>query len=471
MRRRMLWRGAGLLWMGWAGCGPSVPAPQTAPMEALPPPLSLTQVLQARVEQPASATGRPVVVISDLHLGLGRGDSGAWDTYEDFRFGTEWASFLQLLDKASATATAEPGAGTDLVLNGDVLELWQSRTIACKNKRPDLGCTQAEALGRTQQVIAAHRAELQALGQFAQRGDNRVYIVPGNHDGALLFPAVGQALLSAIGAPRERVSITGTGYWISRDRAIYVDHGHQTGIDPNGFSGWPAPFRTVGDEQYIVRPWGEQFMQAFYDAYEDRYPIIDNIASEKDAVRFAIYREGPTGFVRAVGKFVGFTLLKTSWSQRWELGSSKSPSTETPGGTTVPDASSKQAIFGNYLAQTVGVLQSQGVSNRLPAAYVFSHTHNMDRGFDAVSGLGKSRVVNTGAWQRVVTADWLTAEVARRGMSERDALVGLTLEDLPACYGVVRIPAYAANEAPQPEATYFHFDQATGQGSWKATCP
>lgn len=451
----------------------SCSTPTAPPAQMQPPPLTPAQVAPLRIEQPDGPQPRAVIVISDLHFGLGSRPGSAsqpagWDAYEDFRWSREWAEFLQQLESENQAS----GTATDLILNGDAFELWQSRSNDCKSRDNEQGCSSAEAVARVQQVISAHREDLRRLGAFAMSGDNRVVIVPGNHDAALLFPAVANAVMQSTGATSERLSVSPVGYWISRDRRIYADHGHQIGLDPNGFHNWPTPFRERDGQFYLTRPWGEQFMQAFYNAYEDRYPIIDNIAAERDAVRFAITREGPLGLVQAVGKFVGFTLLKTSWSQRIDIARLQSPSEPDPVENKPQDGRSREQIFGSYLGQVLGTLEGQQVAHRPVDLYVFSHTHGLDVGFEFASSSpsGKTRVVNSGAWQRVVTADWLKAEQARRSLPERDTLVGIHLEDLPPCYGVVRIKPYAINAAPSPEVLYYHAAH-TVAGHLSPTCP
>ena len=460
-----------LTWMGLLALSCSTPS--TPPVNMQPPPLSMAQVAPLRLEQPESPQPRTVIVISDLHFGLGGragsdGQPAGWDAYEDFRWSREWAEFLQQIDRESQAA----GSATDLILNGDAFELWQSRSKDCQSRDHEQGCSSAEALARAQSVIAAHREDLRRLGQFAMSGDNRVVIVPGNHDAALLFPAVASAVQASTGATAERLSISPAGFWVSRDRRIYTDHGHQIGLDPNGFHNWPTPFRERDGQYYLTRPWGEQFMQAFYNAYEDRYPIIDNIAAERDAVRFAITREGPLGLVQAVGKFVGFTLLKTSWSQRIDIARLQSPSEPDPQDSKPADGRTREQIFGSYLGQVLGTLQSQQITNRPVDLYVFSHTHGLDVGFEFASSSpsGKTRVVNSGAWQRVVSADWLKAEASRRKLADRDTLTGIQLEDLPPCYGVVRIKPYAIHTAPQAEVLYYHAAAGVA-GHLAPTCP
>ena len=50
-----------------------------------------------------------------------------------------------------------------------------------------------------------------------------------------------------------------------------------------------------------------------------------------------------------------------------------------------------------------------------------------------------TRVVNSGAWQRTASKEWLLREQTKRNIPLRDVLVTFGLEDLPPCYGVVRV--------------------------------
>ena len=104
-----------LPWIGLlcAGCS----TPTTPPVQMQPPPLSVAQVAPLRLEQPDGPQPRTVVVISDLHFGLGSknaGDAGAagWDAYEDFRWSREWAEFLSRIDADGQQAGTATGRVT-----------------------------------------------------------------------------------------------------------------------------------------------------------------------------------------------------------------------------------------------------------------------------------------------------------------------------------------------------------------------
>ena len=121
--------------------------------------------------QPSTEAGRRIVVLSDLHMGVGRDPSGAWHPYEDFRWATELELFLRAL-------AAEGEAGTDLILNGDTFELLQADTTECTYEDATLGCTEPAALARLERVLGAHTAEIAALGAFARTGANREGVGP-----------------------------------------------------------------------------------------------------------------------------------------------------------------------------------------------------------------------------------------------------------------------------------------------------
>ena len=257
--------------------------------------------------QTAGGPARRVVVMSDLHLGEGRGPDGAWSPFEDFRWADDLGGFL--------AALADESEATDLVLNGDTFELLQAGDGACAYDDPALGCSETEALARLDRVLAAHRGEIAALAAFAAAGDNRLVLVPGDHDAALLFPSVGRRAVEAFAAAPGRVSLAADGFWRSADGLVHAEHGHQIEHRADRFEGWPAPFVTRSGQRHLTRPWGQSVVQALYDRHEPRFPIVDNLAEDGAGVREALSAAGLDDAGAAAPDLLRFLLFRMSWQQ------------------------------------------------------------------------------------------------------------------------------------------------------------
>jgi UDP-2,3-diacylglucosamine pyrophosphatase LpxH len=255
-------------------------------------------------QAPAPPT-RSIVVISDLHMGPGRDASGNWHAYEDFRWRDEFIAFLDALNAQ--------GGNTDLIVNGDLFELLQSPDVPCASADGIAGCTDTEALQRMLVASKAHAMELAAIGKFASTGSNRVVIVPGDHDAALLIPRVWQRALAAFGAAPDRVQLASSGSWRSGDGRIHVEHGHQLPLNADRFLKWPSPFIIAGGRTRMERPWGESALLPFYDRVEARYPIVDNVAEEGVGAKFVAAANAAA--VQDPPAMLRFFLTKTTWQQ------------------------------------------------------------------------------------------------------------------------------------------------------------
>jgi hypothetical protein len=255
-----------------------------------------------------AASGRLVVVISDLHLGYGKDPAtGQWYPTEDFRWADAFGSFLRAIDEAGR-------GSTDLVLNGDTFELWQAVGAECHQLGPSAGCTDAEALLRLERVLAAHVTEIADLRSFARAGANRVVIVPGDHDAALAFPLVAQRVISSLNAA-GRADVAARGYWQSSDGAIYAEHGHQLRGDPFRFESWPEPALRGRGGTFLPRTWGEQLLQGVYDRHEPRYPILDNVVEAGAGLKYLATTE-PAALQRSeIGPTLRFFASSTAWQQ------------------------------------------------------------------------------------------------------------------------------------------------------------
>jgi len=271
------------------------------------------EAVEATILQTPAVASRSIVVVSDMHMGIGRTASGGWHPFEDFRWSSEFAAFLQAVDQEGHSAV-------DLVLNGDTFELLQSTVDGCNPPETDAGCREAEALARVERVLSAHGPEVDALAQFARAGSNRVVFVPGDHDAALTRPSIARRLVGALRAPSGRVEVATSGSWVSSDGKVYAEHGHQIGSNPHHFENWPAATVTHAGGEYLARPWGERAVQALYNRLEERYPIVDNFALAGAGLKYGLAADNLPDAGEAAPQLLRYFLSLMSWQQfRMEL--------------------------------------------------------------------------------------------------------------------------------------------------------
>ena len=257
---------------------------------------------------PADARYR--VFISDLHFGVGRRPDGTWHPTEDFRWPKALAGFLDEVSRRGQERV-------DLVIVGDFLELWQPPpTIACKGPSADLGCTLNAMEELSQLITGAHSDELSILRTFAERGENRLHVIPGNHDATLRYERVWRPVGDSLNAASGRINLVESGVWTSPDGRIVAEHGHQIGVDVNRYETWPRIIRQVDQIQYVIRPWGELFVQKLFNEQEETYPIIDNLSPETAGARYRAADRGLWGSTTDIARFIFFNLWETSPNQR-----------------------------------------------------------------------------------------------------------------------------------------------------------
>lgn len=288
------------------GLASMVIACAAAPVSSPPPPVATSA--------PAPSGERLTVFISDLHFGPpDPADTSRYSSLDDFRWPAALHAFLGEISR-------EGNGDTDLVILGDLFELWQHPATPCPDRGADFGCTEKEMADVAAPVFLRHHAELVDLWTFAESGSNRLFIVPGNHDATLLSDAIWRQLTASIGRPAARVTRSTDGQWTSADRRIMAEHGHQIGPDVSGFVGWPKILVPAPDGLRFRRPWGELFVQRFFDGVEKTMPIIDNVIPQSYGVALLQKKTGFAGNARDVARFLAFNVFHTSISQLATLG-------------------------------------------------------------------------------------------------------------------------------------------------------
>lgn len=269
---------------------------------------------------PASFETPLTVFVSDLHFGFGRA-AGRWSPLDDFRWSNALKGFLDEISRQTDDQTT-------LVIVGDFFEMWQHPAIGCRDGDADHGCTVAEMEQVARRIVDGHRRDLQALGAFAGRGANRLVVIPGNHDAALLLPSVWAIVAPVIAAPAGKVELIKSGVWVSRNGAVVAEHGHQMPLeDVNGYKTWPRVTAMFRGREFMIRPWGEHFVHGLYNRVEEQYSLIDNLIPQSNGLRHYLKEQGFFGSAADVARFVAFNLTQTSLTQLGALGE---PQTEGP---------------------------------------------------------------------------------------------------------------------------------------------
>ncbi len=280
-----------------------------------------TEVMaDSRFKAPTSLETRYLVVISDLHMGLGK-INGEWHPYEDFRWPGALNAFLHKISELG-------NEHVDLVIAGDFLELWQyPADVACQGDGPNLGCTINEVERIAQRVVKAHSGTsdgipkaFDSLAAFSQRGENRLHIVPGNHDAAILVPQVWAIVANALQADRGRIRLVGKdslGVWNSIDGRVVIEHGQQMGADLNRYDNWPEVVPKSGER--MVRVEGELNVQKLFNSVEREYPIIDNLSPEVAGAWYRAQDRGISGSIADIAKLAYFMLFETSFEHKVDV--------------------------------------------------------------------------------------------------------------------------------------------------------
>ena len=181
------------------------------------------------------------VVISDFHVGRG-------DRLDAFKYDRAFASFCKDLGNYSKTYNVE----LTLILNGDVLDLWA--IVPDSELRPDAGrlvrrnlefparsrARRAQAVARGKKQInwalRAHPRVAEGLIALLRLPKTSVIYLPGNHDHAMVHPALQDHFRDAVcayGGSDAGSRIEFELYHEDEELNLYVDHGNQFSHDSN----------------------------------------------------------------------------------------------------------------------------------------------------------------------------------------------------------------------------------------------
>ncbi|MCM2276624.1 MAG: hypothetical protein NDJ89_00935 [Oligoflexia bacterium] len=170
-------------------------------------------------------TAKIKLVISDFHLSRGKWlRDGRRNPLEDFH---QDERFRELLEYYSTGEYAD--CDVELIVNGDFFDPLAVVPLGERNRTDaaleyPLEVMEPSAVNKIRTICAGHPVSIEAMKEFLGRG-KRIVLRWGNHDAALLWPKVQEALREILAPPApEQLVFQQEPYVFDR---ICVDHGHQ----------------------------------------------------------------------------------------------------------------------------------------------------------------------------------------------------------------------------------------------------
>jgi UDP-2,3-diacylglucosamine pyrophosphatase LpxH len=226
--------------------------------------------------QPTPKKKHVKLVVSDLHLGVGRTLEGGQLNYlEEFYFDEKFSEFLHYY-----TTGKYADYEVELILNGDILNFLQ---IDYKGHYLTV-ITEPICMDIIRRIVAGHPVFFKAIRDFAAKPGNTVTYVVGNHDQAMLWPATRAYLNEVIGTTVRFKNIV---YFFD---GVHIEHGHMheaaNRLDPRKFF-----LKKNLAEPILNLPFGSHFFVEFVLKVKQIHPHVDKIRPFKYMLRWALVHE------------------------------------------------------------------------------------------------------------------------------------------------------------------------------------
>jgi len=310
------------------------------------------------------------LIVSDLHLGLGRVlADGRLNLLEEFYFDEKFAEFLHFY-----TTGENADAEVEVILNGDIFNFLQTDfeghylTVI----------TEAVTLDQIKRIVRGHTVFFKALRDFAALPGNQVTFVVGNHDQGMLWPGVRAYLNEVISANVQYKNIV---YYFD---GVHVEHGnmHEAAnrTDPKKFF-----LKKDLPEPILNLPFGSYFFVEFVMRLKQIYPEVDKVRPFRTMIRWNVLFQ--TKFaIRATASVIWYFLknmLTKDPRRRWPT-------------RRLLKIFFESAVFPDLSESARKILKDERVHT-----VVFGHTHVYQyRQFDQ-----DMEYFNTGTWTEVTSLD------------------------------------------------------------------
>ena len=181
------------------------------------------------------------------------------------------------------------------MINGDFLDFaqappWQGNDLESLSQDAQLPLcfTEEQSCIKLAAIMAAHPSFVASLNGFlAARPENRLTILPGNHDADFFFPEVRRHLRYGVSSDErisDRISFNLDQVY-HPTAAIWIEHGHQH--DPcnsffiEGRARWSSVTPPIFDDQEgkprLYECVGTRFLIKFLNQLDRDYPFVDNV--------------------------------------------------------------------------------------------------------------------------------------------------------------------------------------------------
>ena len=213
------------------------------------------------------------LVVSDLHLGLGRFfNDGHINIFEEFYFDQKFSDFVDYY-----TSGVYEDFECEIILNGDILNLLQ---VDYRSHFLSM-ITESISLEKTKRVVEGHTIFFDALKRFSRKKGNRITYIVGNHDQGVLWPAVREYLNQVVEGDIQYKNIAYT------FDGVHIEHGHMyeaaNRLNPKKFF-----LKKNLPEPVLNLPFGSIFFIEFVLKIKKTNSSIDKVRPFRSFIRWSM---------------------------------------------------------------------------------------------------------------------------------------------------------------------------------------
>lgn len=221
------------------------------------------------------------IVVSDFHLG-----KGAWlpdglpNLMEDFH---QDDKLKELLEYYSVGPGRRGAKDVELVINGDFFDYL---TVDVSGRYPD-AMFESIAKEATELICAGHPVAIDAMRRFAKTEGCRIRYQLGNHDPAIVWPAVQNAICEALGT---KIDFSFDAYDFDD---VHIEHGHQREVAHQfDTTQLTLPAGPLGRKEPIINfPFGCFFVTMFVTRIRHKRPYIGQVVPFRLYLRWAFVND------------------------------------------------------------------------------------------------------------------------------------------------------------------------------------